>query len=182
MKIWHLQSINYHGKFRLDDGFGELCRDDIGGLGFDFPDAWKSEAFHSTSERTEIWRKQERQHVDSPVRQIHSCAPGKVTVSIYLHLNPFKIWKNWSLNYVKNKRCLILISCLLEASLSIAVFGLTKWETSAMWTPTSQLPFSNTRECRASSISVQPGGSTENCTDSFLTIGYSTNTTCHGIN
>ena len=31
--------IDYHGKFRLDDGFGELCRDDIGGLGFDFPDA-----------------------------------------------------------------------------------------------------------------------------------------------
>ena len=35
-----------------------------------------------------------------------------------------------------------------------------KCETSAMWTPTSKLPFSSGLQCRASSMSVQPGGST----------------------
>ena len=99
MKNCSLQMIDYHGKFRLDDGFGELCRNDIGVLGFDFPDAWKGEAFHSTPERTEIWRKQERQHVDSPVRQIHSCAPEKRKRRHFNlpSLEPFHIWINWSL-------------------------------------------------------------------------------------
>lgn len=47
------------------------------------------------------------------------------------------------------------------ASLSIAVPGLMKCDTSAIWTPTSKLPLSKLLQCNASSISVQPGGSTE---------------------
>lgn len=47
------------------------------------------------------------------------------------------------------------------ASLSNAVPGLTKCVTSAICTPTSRLPFGRSLQWSASSISVQPGGSTE---------------------
>lgn len=47
------------------------------------------------------------------------------------------------------------------ASLSNAVPGLIKCDTSAICTPTSKLPFGKLLQCNASSISVQPGGSTE---------------------
>ena len=49
---------------------------------------------------------------------------------------------------------------LTEASSSIAVPGAKKWVTSAMCTPSSRLPFSSSRTCSASSISLHPGGST----------------------
>lgn len=47
------------------------------------------------------------------------------------------------------------------ASKSRAVPGRIKCETSAMWTPTSKLSLGRGRQWRASSMSVQPGGSTE---------------------
>ena len=50
---------------------------------------------------------------------------------------------------------------LKAASLSIAASGFTKWVTSAIWTPHSIFPFGRVLEWRASSISLQPGGSTE---------------------
>lgn len=59
------------------------------------------------------------------------------------------------------------------ASRSIAVPGLTKWVTSAICTPTWKFPLSKGIQCNASSISVQPGGSTEqisNSRKSFLPI------------
>lgn len=48
-----------------------------------------------------------------------------------------------------------------DASLSSAFPGRMKWLTSAIWTPTSRFPFGKYRQCKASSMSVQPGGSTE---------------------
>ena len=50
---------------------------------------------------------------------------------------------------------------LEAASRSSGVPGRMKWETSAMWTPTSSFSGSMGRQWRASSMSVQPGGSTE---------------------
>ena len=49
---------------------------------------------------------------------------------------------------------------LVEASSSMAVPGVRKWVTSAICTPSSRLPFSSSRMCSASSMSLQPGGST----------------------
>ena len=46
------------------------------------------------------------------------------------------------------------------ASSSMAVSGLRKLVTSAMWTPTSTLPPGSDRTCSASSMSLHPGGST----------------------
>ena len=50
---------------------------------------------------------------------------------------------------------------LMAASSSRAVCGLTKWVTSAMWTPTSKFPLGRAMQCRASSMSSHPGGSIE---------------------
>ena len=49
---------------------------------------------------------------------------------------------------------------LTAASSSMAVSGLRKLVTSAMWTPTSTFPPGSERTCRASSMSLHPGGST----------------------
>ena len=49
---------------------------------------------------------------------------------------------------------------LRAASLSMGVPGFRKCVTSAMWTPTSKLPDGRRRTCNASSMSLQPGGST----------------------
>mmetsp|Transcript_62634 Transcript_62634/g.198322 ORF Transcript_62634/g.198322 Transcript_62634/m.198322 type:complete len:334 (-) Transcript_62634:323-1324(-) len=48
-----------------------------------------------------------------------------------------------------------------EASRSMGAPLCTKLVTSAMWTPTSKLPLGSSRTCSASSMSRQPGGSTE---------------------
>mmetsp|Transcript_20191 Transcript_20191/g.52375 ORF Transcript_20191/g.52375 Transcript_20191/m.52375 type:complete len:238 (-) Transcript_20191:436-1149(-) len=48
----------------------------------------------------------------------------------------------------------------LAASPSANESGRMKWVTSAMCTPTSTLPLGSGRACRASSMSVHPGGST----------------------
>lgn len=56
--------------------------------------------------------------------------------------------------------CTKLTFHLIEASSSIAVEGSRKLVTSAMCTPNSMLPFGNSRTCKASSMSLQPGGST----------------------
>ena len=49
---------------------------------------------------------------------------------------------------------------LMEASSSMAVIGSRKLVTSAMCTPSSRLPLGSSRTCSASSMSLQPGGST----------------------
>ncbi len=49
---------------------------------------------------------------------------------------------------------------LTEASSSMAVIGSRKLVTSAMCTPSSRLPLGSSRTCSASSMSLQPGGST----------------------
>ncbi len=49
---------------------------------------------------------------------------------------------------------------LMEASSSMAVIGSRKLVTSAMCTPSSRLPLGSPRTCSASSMSLQPGGST----------------------
>lgn len=49
---------------------------------------------------------------------------------------------------------------LEAASTSMAVPEWRKWVTSAMCTPSSRLPLGNSRMCSASSMSLQPGGST----------------------
>ena len=44
--------------------------------------------------------------------------------------------------------------------MSMAVEGCRKWVTSAMCTPSSRVPLGRGRMCRASSMSLHPGGST----------------------
>ena len=51
--------------------------------------------------------------------------------------------------------------------MSIAVSGSTKYDTSAIWTPISILLFGNILACNASSISLQPSGSTEHTNSSL---------------
>ena len=51
-------------------------------------------------------------------------------------------------------------ACLEAASVSMAVAGCRKWVTSAMCTPSSNVPLGRGRMCRASSMSLHPGGST----------------------
>ena len=51
-------------------------------------------------------------------------------------------------------------ACLEAASVSMAVAGCRKWVTSAMCTPSSRVPLGRGRMCRASSMSLHPGGST----------------------
>lgn len=72
-----------------------------------------------------------------------------------------KIWMFFFLTISIRLLTKYTVVALDAASISIAVPGLMKWDTSAICTPTSNLSSSIGRQCRASSISVHPGGSTE---------------------
>ena len=69
----------------------------------------------------------------------------------YIHL--LNECSTWSTRYTVVPR--------FAASRSMAVPGLMKCDTSAMWTPTWKFPFGRSIACRASSMSEQSGGSTE---------------------
>ena len=100
--------------------------------------AWHSTAWHSTAQQSRAWQSTVQrgtaQHSTAQRGMAwHSTAQrGKAQHSTHL----------------------------MEASSSMAVIGSRKLVTSAMCTPSSRLPLGSSRTCSASSMSLQPGGST----------------------
>ena len=114
---------------------------------------------------------QEKANLSTPPRKEHKLPESSVgsmsirrSIEINKLLGKFKIISNWAIFQLEGVQK--IYTCflperytdvhLLAASLSMALLGLRKCETSAMWTPNSQFPLSKTRLCKASSMSVQP--------------------------